>query len=247
MNIEFDHLCFCRGNRVILNDICFKAKSNEYISILGGSGEGKTTILRLLMRLLIPERGKILIDGEDITNKREEELQPFRKKFSIVFQDGALFDSLTVKENVAFYMREYTHMNEEEIEHSVRRLLGFVGMEYAINLMPEELSGGMQRRVAIARSLAVQKPLMFLYDEPTSDLDPISAALIRKLVLDLSNEGCGFIVVTHEIMDALKLAKRFMFLKGGSILFDGNKEQLLHTEVKELREFLSDWNEEIKL
>ena len=137
-------------------------------------------------------------------------------------------------------------MSEEEIDNNVRKLLGFVGVEHAINLMPEELSGGMQRRVAIARALAVQKPLMFLYDEPTSDLDPFNAARIRELILNLSNSKRGFIVVTHEILDALKLARRFMFLKGGSILFDGNKQQFLHSDLKELRTFLGDWNEEIK-
>ena len=137
-------------------------------------------------------------------------------------------------------------MSEEEIDYNVRKLLGFVGVEHAINLMPEELSGGMQRRVAIARALAVQKPLMFLYDEPTSDLDPFNAARIRELILNLSNSNRGFIVVTHEILDALKLARRFMFLKGGSILFDGNKEQFLNSDLKELRSFLGDWNEEIK-
>ncbi|HEX3018670.1 MAG TPA: ATP-binding cassette domain-containing protein [Chitinispirillaceae bacterium] len=246
MNIEFDHLCFSRGNRLILNNISFHVNSSENIAILGGSGEGKTTILRLLMRLLKPDCGRILIDGEDISDKTEEQLRPIRRKFTIVFQDGALFDSLTVKENVAFYMREYTRMNEDEIEINVRKLLGFVGVEQAIDLMPEELSGGMQRRVAIARALAVQKPLMFLYDEPTSDLDPLSAARIRELILNLSNAERGFIVVTHEILDALKLAHRFMFLKGGSILFDGNKEDFLRTDLKELRTFLGDWNEEIR-
>lgn len=246
MNIDFDKICFSRGNRLILNNISFHINNSETIAILGGSGEGKTTILRLLMRLLKPDSGRILIDDEDITNKTEEQLRPIRRKFTIVFQDGALFDSLTVKENVAFYMREYTHMSEEEIDNNVRKLLGFVGVEHAINLMPEELSGGMQRRVAIARALAVQKPLMFLYDEPTSDLDPFNAARIRELILNLSNSKRGFIVVTHEILDALKLARRFMFLKGGSILFDGNKHQFLNSDLKELRTFLGDWNEEIK-
>lgn len=246
MKIEFDNICFSRGNRLILNSISFEIHNSEHIAILGGSGEGKTTILRLILRLLKPDCGKILVDDEDISHKKEQELKHIRQKFSIVFQDGALFDSLTVKENVAFYMREYTRMNEEEIEYNVNRLLSIVGVENAINLMPEELSGGMQRRVAIARSLAVQKPLMFLYDEPTSDLDPLSAARIRQLIINLSSNNCGFIVVTHEIMDALKLAKRFMFLKGGSILFDGNKEQLLNTELNELRLFLGDWDREIR-
>ena len=243
--IEFSHVSFSRGNRLILNDISFSINQNESVAILGGSGEGKTTILRLIMRLLTPDSGSIFIDGEDITQKSEDELTTVRRKFSIVFQDGALFDSLSVKENVAFYLREYTKMTEEQIEKRVRELLGFVGVEHALHLMPEELSGGMLRRVAIARSLAAHESQMFLYDEPTSDLDPLSAERIRKLILDLNGEDRGFIVVTHEILDALKLAHRFMFLKGGTILFDGTKAEMLHTDLPELKHFLGDWREEI--
>jgi len=223
---------------MILNDISFEINSTERVAILGGSGEGKTTILRLILRLLVPDSGRIIIDGEDITGKPEQQLRVVRRKFSIVFQDGALFDSLTVKENVAFYLREYTSLNEIEIDKRVRELLSFVDVENAIDLMPEELSGGMLRRVAIARSLAAQSPKMFLYDEPTSDLDPLSAAKIRNLILDLDGNRRGFIVVTHEIRDALKLGNRFLFIKHGKILFDGNKEKFINTDIPELLEFL---------
>jgi len=243
MRVEFDHVTFCRGNRTILKNISFSIDSSETVAILGGSGEGKTTILRLILRLLVPDSGRIIIAKQDISHKKEEQLTEIRRKFSIVFQDGALFDSLNVKENVAFYLREYSKMNEVQIEARVRELLSFVGLENALYLMPEELSGGMLRRVAIARSLAAEEPSMFLYDEPTSDLDPLSAAMIRKLILDLTRDDRGFIIVTHEIHDALKLAKRFMFLKSGSILFDGNQEELLHTDLMELKSFLGDWKE----
>ncbi|NLW29821.1 MAG: ATP-binding cassette domain-containing protein [Fibrobacter sp.] len=236
--ICFDHVIFSRSDRMILNDISFEINSTERVAILGGSGEGKTTILRLILRLLVPDSGRIIIDGEDITGKPEQQLRVVRRKFSIVFQDGALFDSLTVKENVAFYLREYTSLNEIEIDKRVRELLSFVDVENAIDLMPEELSGGMLRRVAIARSLAAQSPKMFLYDEPTSDLDPLSAAKIRNLILDLDGNRRGFIVVTHEIRDALKLGNRFLFIKHGKILFDGNKEKFINTDIPELLEFL---------
>ncbi len=242
--IQFKDVTFLRGNRTILNNINFSIDTSERTAVLGGSGEGKTTILRLIMRLLTPDSGKIIIDGTDITHLSESTLTSIRRKFSIVFQDGALFDSLNVKENVAFYLREYTSLNEYEIDRKVRELLSVVGVEEAIDLMPEELSGGMLRRVAIARSLAAQEPKMFLYDEPTSDLDPLSAAKIRSLILNLAGRSRGFIIVTHEILDALKLANRFMFLKKGTILFDGSKEELLHTELLELKIFLGDWNEE---
>jgi phospholipid/cholesterol/gamma-HCH transport system ATP-binding protein len=242
--IQFDDVTFLRGERIILDKLKFTISTSERVAILGGSGEGKTTILRLIMRLLIPDNGRVIIDGTDITFLSESELRTIRRKFSIVFQDGALFDSLTVKENVAFYLREYTKLNEQDIDSKVRQLLSVVGVEEAINLMPEELSGGMLRRVAIARSLAAHDPRMFLYDEPTSDLDPLSAAKIRSLILNLAGNTRGFIIVTHEILDALKLANRFMFLKKGHILFDGTKEELLHTDVPELKIFLGDWSEE---
>lgn len=242
--IQFDNVIFSRGQRVILNNLCFSIKTSERVAILGGSGEGKTTILRLIMRLLLPDNGKITIDGTDIVVLPESALTSIRKRFSIVFQDGALFDSLTVKENVAFYIREYSNSTEEAIDNKVRELLSVVGVEDAIDMMPEELSGGMLRRVAIARSLAAQEPLMFLYDEPTSDLDPVSSTKIRTLILNLAVNDRGFIIVTHEISDALKLADRFMFLQNGKILFDGTKEELLTTNVPELKFFLGDWSEE---
>jgi phospholipid/cholesterol/gamma-HCH transport system ATP-binding protein len=243
--IQFEDVSFYRGERVILNQIHFTINTTERIAILGGSGEGKTTILRLIMRLLQPDHGSICIDGVNIKTLSEYQLSPIRRKFSLVFQDGALFDSLTVKENVAFYLREYSNFNEEEIDFKVRNLLSIVGVEHAIDLKPEELSGGMLRRVAIARSLAAQEPKMFLYDEPTSDLDPVSASKIRKLILDLAGTERGFIIVTHEILDALKLAKRFMFLKNGKILFDGTKEEMLHSDLSDLNIFLGDWKEEV--
>jgi phospholipid/cholesterol/gamma-HCH transport system ATP-binding protein len=242
--IQFDDVTFSRGERVILNSLHFSINTSERVAILGGSGEGKTTILRLIMRLLLPDNGKIFIDGSDITSLPENALTPIRKKFSIVFQDGALFDSLTVKENVAFYIREYSSSTEEAIDLRVRELLSVVGVEEAINMMPEELSGGMLRRVAIARSLAAQEPRMILYDEPTSDLDPVSASKIRTLILNLARDDRGFIIVTHEIPDALKLARRFMFLKNGIILFDGTKDELLTTNSPELKYFLGDWSKE---
>jgi len=210
----------------------------ERVAILGGSGDGKTTILKLIIGLLKPDSGKILIDGEDIAEKTEDELRDIRIKFSMVFQDGALFDSLSVKENVAFPLREYTRMTEEEIDHKVRELLKRVGLEQAIGQMPEELSGGMLRRVAIMMAMAAFEPKMFLYDEATTGLDPVSADVICKLILDLSRQGSGFIIVTHKMFDAFRLANRFMFLKGGTIVFDGDKGKMLHATIPEIEIFL---------
>ncbi|MCL5023853.1 MAG: ATP-binding cassette domain-containing protein [Nitrospirae bacterium] len=236
--ITFEKVRFSYGERHVLKDASFSIGAGERVAILGGSGEGKTTILRLIMGLLRPDSGRLSIDGEDITQMSEAELRRVRMKFSIVFQEGALFDSLNVKENVAFCLREYTSMSEEEIEEKVKELLTQVGVGEALELMPEELSGGMHRRVAIARSLAAFEPKMFLYDEPTTGLDPVNADNICNLIVELSRSGRGFIIVTHKVIDALKVAARFMFLKNGEVLFDGGREQLIRTTVPEIRTFI---------
>jgi len=238
--IVFDEVSFSYGALQVLREISFSIGVDERVGILGGSGDGKTTLLKLILGLLRPDSGKIVIDGEDITEKTEDELREVRMKFSIVFQEGALFDSLNVKENVAFCLREYTRMSEEEIERKVRELLRMMGLDEAVEMMPEELSGGMHRRVAIARSLAAFEPKMFLYDEPTTGLDPVNADTICKLILDLSKNGKGFIIVTHKVFDAMKVANRFLFLKNGAIIFDGKKEELMHTPVPEIQTFLGE-------
>lgn len=235
--IVFDRVWFSYGANQVLKDLSFSIDAHEKVAILGGSGVGKTTILKLIVGLIRPDSGRIIIDGEDITNKNEDELREVRLKFSIVFQEGALFDSLNVKENVAFCLREYTKMSEDEIDRQVRELLRVVVVEEAIDLMPDELSGGMHRRVSIARSLAACKPKMFLYDEPTSGLDPINADNICRLILELSKNKTGFIIVTHKVFDAMKVAERFMFLKDDITIFDGSKEELADTTIPEIQSF----------
>ncbi len=238
--IVFDKVSFSHGPKQVLRGISFSIGADERIAILGASGEGKTTILKLILGLLRPDSGKILIDGEDITRKTEDELREVRIKFSIVFQEGALFDSLSVKENVAFCLREYRTMSEEEIDRKVRELLRMVGLEEAMEMMPEELSGGMNRRVAMARSLAAFEPRMFLYDEPTTGLDPANADMICKLILALSKNVKGVILVTHKVFDAIKVADRFMVLRSGLIIFEGDKEELIRNPVPEIQTFLSE-------
>jgi phospholipid/cholesterol/gamma-HCH transport system ATP-binding protein len=240
--IAFDHVSFSYGKRLVLKNIHFSIRQEERVAILGGSGEGKTTILRLTLGLLKPDAGKILIDGMDITDKKEEDLSEIRKKFSIVFQEGALFDSLNVKENVAFGLREYTRMTEEQLDQKVKELLRRVGLDQALELMPEELSGGMHRRVAMIRSLAAFEPKMFLYDEPTTGLDPVNADIICHLILDLSERGMGFVVVTHKVYDAIRLARRFLFLKNGEMVFDGKKEELIRSSIPEIQIFVRELN-----
>ncbi len=242
--IEFHDVTLSYGNHVVLDKLSFKAQFYERIAIIGSSGEGKTSILKLILGLIRPDGGKILIDGRDITELSESQLREVRMNFSIVFQEGALFDSMSVRENVAFCLREYSNYSEEEIETRVRELLKRLGIEGAMDLMPEELSGGMQRRVAIARSLAGCEPKMMLYDEATTGLDPLTANNICNLIKELSAgdslERRGFIIVTHKVTDAAKVAERFMYLKNSSIAFDGDITLLKKTEDPELKEFINE-------
>jgi len=239
--IVFDNVWFSYGNRDVLKGISFNANFDERIAVLGESGGGKTTILKLILGLIAPDKGKILIDGIDITELGEEELIPVRRKFSIVFQEGALFDSLPVKENVAFFMREILKLPDEKIYSRVNELLSRVGVHGSEELMPEELSGGMHRRVAIARALAVGKTKMFLYDEPTAGLDPINSERIMSLIEDLANkENIGFMIITHVVYVAWQLCNRFIFIKDGSIIFDGNKKELISTEIAAVKDFIKE-------
>ncbi len=239
--IQFENVTLGYNNNVVLNNVSFSAGFHEKIAILGGSGGGKTTILRLILGLIRPDSGKIFIGGQDITVLPESALRDARLNFSIVFQEGALFDSINVKENVAFFLREYSLFSETEIEGQVRALLRKLGIEEAIDLMPEELSGGMQRRVAIARSLAGCCPKMVLYDEATTGLDPLTAdticALIRELSQGRPSERTGFILVTHKVTDAVKVAERFMYVRDGNIAFDGDIAALTNTGDHQLRRF----------
>ncbi len=242
--IEFQDVTLSFGEKPVLRGLCFRVRFHEKVAVLGGSGEGKTTVLKLILGLLRPDGGRILVDGQDITVMSESRLREVRMKFSIVFQEGALFDSMSVRENVAFCLREYTRLSDEEIEERVRGLLRRMGIEEAIDLMPDELSGGMQRRVAIARSLAACEPRMMLYDEPTTGLDPLTADNICSLINELSEgeppERKGLIIVTHKVTDAAKVAERFMYLKDGKIAFDGDITGLMRTEDPELRRFIAE-------
>jgi phospholipid/cholesterol/gamma-HCH transport system ATP-binding protein len=237
--IVFKNLWFWREDQPVLKEINFEIKSNERVAILGPSGVGKTTILKLILGLIHPDFGQVLINNVDLSKASEDKLDLIRLKFSIVFQEGALFDSLSVKENVAFYFKEHTNMTPAQINESVLNLLKTVDLLRAADLMPEQLSVGMKRRVAIARSLAVSESMMNLYDEPTTGLDPVNSEIIRNLIVSLAVNGRGLIVVTHELFDALFMADRFMFLKDGQILFDGSKEEFLHSSESHVIEYLN--------
>jgi phospholipid/cholesterol/gamma-HCH transport system ATP-binding protein len=243
--IEFQDVTLAYNDRPVVERISFTARFHEKIAIMGSSGEGKTTILKLILGLTRPDSGRILIEGKDITVMPESKLRDVRMNFSIVFQEGALFDSLSVRENVAFCLREGGKLPENIIESTVRSLLSRVGIEGAVELMPDQLSGGMQRRVAIARALAAcEPPRMMLYDEPTSGLDPLTADTICGLIREISSgsppERTGLIIVTHDVADAVAVAERFMYLRNGRIGFDGDLNALIGTQDAELKQFIKD-------
>ncbi len=236
--IEFRDVRLAFDDKVILDGVSFTVRRGETKCILGRSGGGKSTTIRLILGLLKPDSGQILIDGEDITGFSEEEMMPVRQKIGMVFQEGALFDSLSVYENVAYRLREQ-NVEEEEIEHEVRRMLRFVDLEDAIDKMPNELSGGMRRRVGIARAL-VGDPEIVLYDEPTAGLDPPTARTICELAIKLRDlQDVSSIFVTHEMNNIGYLSSEYAIVtETGEVILEkeGEKLCLINTEVIMLRD-----------
>jgi phospholipid/cholesterol/gamma-HCH transport system ATP-binding protein len=239
--IEFKNVDYSIGERRILSGISFSVRRGETRVILGPSGSGKSTVLRLLMGLVQPDSGGILVDGEDMAAVDEERRRLIRQKMGIVFQQGALFDSMSVGENVGFSLLEQEDADEEEVEGKVRHFLTLVGLdENLIDRMPDELSGGMQRRVAIARALAARDPQLLLYDEPTTGLDPQSAERITDLIVRLRDTmGKTSIMVTHDIADAYKVGNRITMLNEGRVVFDGPAADLDRAESPFIAQFLA--------
>ena len=261
--IEFKEVSLAFGDRVILDRVSFAVRQGESKIVMGGSGTGKSTLLRLVLGLIKPDAGRIFIDGEDVTDYTEEEMMEIRRKIGMVFQEGALFDSLSVYDNVAYRLREQ-HVPEKDIEPVVMRMLRFVDLEDAARKMPNELSGGMRRRVGIARAL-VGNPKIILYDEPTAGLDPITARTICELALKLRDlEEVSSIFVTHRIQDIEVLAHeyvvrddkgdlifehegerlclintKFIMLKDGTIIFNGTDEEIRESSNPYIQKFFT--------
>jgi phospholipid/cholesterol/gamma-HCH transport system ATP-binding protein len=224
----------------ILEDVSFTADAGETIVIVGESGTGKSTALKLILRLLIPESGRVLIDGEDITDLSFEDALKVRQKIGMVFQGAALFDSLTVFENVAYPLREHTDLDDEQIEHRVREKLQFVDLDpdEVMEKLPSELSGGMRKRVGIARGMA-NDPEIMLYDEPTSGLDPLTTGTITRLIMKLQRElQVTSIVVSHDIRSVFKMATKVALLHERRIVFFGTPEEMAAAENEYIRDFL---------
>jgi len=228
------------GEHTVLDGVSLDVAPGETVCILGGSGAGKSTILRLILGLTPPDAGEILVRGQNVVAASHDDLLALRRDMGMVFQEAALFDSLTVRDNVGFYLFEHTRMPEEEIEVRVRESLELVDLEpdQVLDLLPAELSGGMRKRVGIARAL-IHRPSILLYDEPTSGLDPITTRTIDDLVMKLQRElEVSSVVVTHEIRSAFRIGNQVALLYEGRIVFQGSPEEMMDSDDAYVRDFL---------
>jgi len=261
-SIRFENVTKSFGDELVLRDFCMEVPSSEMLELLGGSGSGKSTIMKMIIGLLKPDSGSIFVEDQDIVPFKEMQLMPMRSQVGVVFQAGALFDSLTVGENVAYRLREQKASSEAEINKTVEQMLSYVGLEGTSGKMPDELSGGMRRRVAIARAL-VGDPRIMLYDEPTAGLDPITGRNICELAMKLRDiNGVTSVYITHDLSAAKTIAMerarididgevefissqdfedqntRFIILKDGGVLWEGNFQDLETSKDEYIREFL---------
>jgi len=260
--IVFDNVSIAFDERPVLQGISFRLAKGETKAIFGVAGSGKSTILKLALGLLKPDSGHIYVLGNDVTQMREEELFDLRRKIGMVFQESALFDSLTVRENVAFRLLEEGNVSEEEVERPVRESLSFVELENTMDLFPSELSGGMRRRVAIARAI-ITHPEILLYDSPTGGLDPVTSTTIIQLIVKQRDVyKTSSLMVTHRLQDAFIMASHyfdpktnqmqslppgahaevpmgFLILRDCKIIFDGDVHELAHTRDEYIREYIS--------
>jgi phospholipid/cholesterol/gamma-HCH transport system ATP-binding protein len=236
--IEFNNVSKSFGDKQVLDDVSFDVMAGETVCILGRSGVGKSVTLQSIMGFLKPDSGRVIVAHEDITDDSEEAMERIRKKVTMVFQNGALFDSLSVGENVAFPLRERKGLGEEQILQIVNGLLEMVGVAEMRDLLPSDLSTGMKRSVAIARALAAQ-PECVLYDEPTTMVDPLMAQLLGDLIKRLKIQlHLTSVVVTHDMRLAQKLAERVVFLHEAKVLFFGTYPEMEKCEEPIVQEFL---------
>jgi phospholipid/cholesterol/gamma-HCH transport system ATP-binding protein len=260
--VVFDSVSIAFDEKPVLEGISFRLAKGETKAIFGVAGSGKSTILKLALGLLKPDAGHIYVLGEDVTQMPEDALFDLRRKIGMVFQESALFDSLTVRENVAFRLLEEGDVSDEEVEKRVREALRFVELEDTVDKFPAELSGGMRRRVAIARAIITQ-PEILLYDSPTGGLDPVTSTTIVQLIVKQRDVyKTSSLLVTHRLQDAFIMATHyfdrnanemrplppgargevpmaFLILRDGKVIFDGDAHELAHSKEEYIREYIS--------
>lgn len=260
--LQFENVSIAFEDTQVLGEISFSLRLGETKAIFGVAGSGKSTIMKLALGLIRPDSGRIFVLGEEVTALSEDQLFELRRRVGIVFQESALFDSLTVRENVAFRLLEEGDISEEQIEERVREALSFVELEHTVDLFPSELSGGMRRRVAIARTI-ISRPEVLLYDSPTGGLDPVTSNTIIELVVKQRDVyKTSSLLVTHRLQDAFTMATHyfdraenkmkplpphartevpfsFLILRDGHVIFDGELKQLRETRDEYIREYIS--------
>jgi len=237
--IEFRQIFKSFNDTPVLRGMDLVIRPAETVTIIGGSGIGKSVTLKLIVGLMKPEAGQVLIEGEDIVPLTEDQLIRVRKKIGMVFQGSALFDSLSVGENIAYPLREHTSMSEQEIRERVRETLSLVGLEGIEDKDPAELSGGMKKRVALARAIALA-PRIILYDEPTTGLDPTNTEKINELIVDTDEKlGVTSVVVTHDMRSAFKISDRIALLYQGKIAFTGTPREIESSDLPLVRQFIA--------
>ncbi len=224
--------------RPILKGVNLEVRKGETLVIMGGSGHGKSTMLRLMIGAEKPDAGTIEIFGKEITKLSEEELYPIKKRFGVLFQSGALYNSMTVGENIALPLREHTDLDEKIISIIIKLKLELVGLRDFEHLVPAQLSGGMKKRVGLARAIALDPEIIF-YDEPGAGLDPVMLAVIDELIMGLGEKlGVASIVVTHEMQSAFRIADRMILMHGGLVLAEGTPEQIRTTSDPVVQQFI---------
>ncbi len=236
--IKVRHLNIAFGPKVVLSDVDFDVFQGETLAVIGPSGSGKSTIMKVLTGLLPPTAGSVIIDGQETSSYTEEQWDELRKEMGVVFQYSALFDFLDVGENVAFGLRRYFKLTEEEIQFKVSRLLEMVGMPGTERMMPSELSGGMKKRVGLARALAMQPKLLF-YDEPTSGLDPVMTMTISRLIRKTQQLGITSILITHDMESAFYAADRIAMLYKGAIVESGTVAEIRSSNNPVVKAFIT--------